>query len=112
MARRKNVSSLPTPNVDKPKLKQNINFFDRVDKLKAYKEKHGHLHVDCKEDPSLYGFCNNMRQARRDMMSGKGRRGYKLDDGRIAALDAIGFNWEVKSCSTPAYDMHQSRHRI
>ena len=73
--------------------------------MKAYKEKHGHLHVDCKEDPSLYGFCNNMRQARRDMMSGKGRRGYKLDDGRIAALDAIGFNWGVKSLSTTAYNV-------
>jgi RNA binding exosome subunit len=84
-------------NVDKPKFKQNTNFFDRVDELKAYKEKHGHLNVSHKEDKGLYHFCYNMRQAR------KGKMGcFRLDDGRVAALDAIGFMWEVEA-STAAF---------
>jgi hypothetical protein len=84
-------------NVDNPKLKQNINFFDRVDELKAYKEKHGHLNVSHKEEKGLYHFCINVRQAR------KGKKGcFRLDDGRIATLDAIGFKWEVEA-STAAF---------
>ena len=86
----KNESLMPfKPNVDKPNLKRNIDFFDRVDKLRAYKEKHGHLNVREKEDQSLHGFCNNVRRAR------KGKASYRLDEGRIAALDAIGFNWNT-----------------
>jgi hypothetical protein len=50
------------------------SFFARVDELKAFKVKHGHLKVRQKEDQSLYGFCCNMRQARRDVMLGKGKR--------------------------------------
>ena len=64
------------------------SFFARVDKLKAYKEKHGHFNVRPKDDKSLYNFCGHVRQAR----IGKGT--YRLDDDRIAALDAIGFEWE------------------
>jgi hypothetical protein len=87
------------PNVDNLKLKQNINFFDRFDELKAYKEKHGHLHVGYKENPSLYYFGMNVRQAR------KGKKGcLRLDDGRIAALDAIGFKWEVDASTTAFRD--------
>jgi hypothetical protein len=48
--------------------------------------------VGHKEDPSLYYFCINVRQAR------KGKKGcFRLDDGQIAALDAIGFKWEVEA---------------
>jgi hypothetical protein len=89
------------PNVDNPKLKRNINFFDRVDELKAYKEKHGHLHVSHKEDKGLYSFCCNTRHARRNMISGHGTA-YKLTDDRIAALDTIGFNWNPGTSSTAA----------
>jgi hypothetical protein len=84
------------PKVDKAKKK---DFFIRVDELKAYKEKHGHLKVREKDDSSLYNFCYNMRQARRDMISGKGTR-RKLTEDRIAALDAIGFDWEVGASSS------------
>ena len=68
-----------------------------MEELRAYKEKHGHLNVRSKDDKSLYDFCNNLRQAR------KGKGPYKLDETRIAALDAIGFNWdplELKMSST------------
>ena len=71
------------------KSKQEKNFFSRVDELKAYKDEHGHLNVRQKENQSLYGFCFNVRQSR----IGKGKR--TLDDNRIAALDAIGFKWEM-----------------
>jgi hypothetical protein len=77
--------------------KPNTDFFRRVDKLRAYKEKHGHLNVRKKEDKSLYYFCYNFRRAR------KGKGPYRLDETRIAALDAIGFNWdplELKMSST------------
>ena len=63
------------------------NFFAQLDKLRAYKEKHGHLNVSQKEDRSLYNFCSTLRKAR------KGKGTYRLDEIRIAALDAIGFNW-------------------
>ena len=65
--------------------------------MKAYKEKHGHLNVRSKGNQSLYGFCSNVRRAR------KGKGPYRLDETRIAALDAIGFNWdplELKMSST------------
>jgi hypothetical protein len=61
------------------------NFF--AQKLRAYKEKHGHLNLSHKDDSSLYNYCNNLRQAR------KGKGSHRLDETRIAALDAIGFNW-------------------
>jgi len=63
------------------------SFFTRVDELRAYKEEHGHLNVHRKDDEGLYDFCNTLRQAR----LGKGN--YRLDDGQIAALDAIGFDY-------------------
>jgi hypothetical protein len=75
-----------------------VSFFSRVDKLEAYKEKHGHLNVRSIEDLSLYNFCWDVRTARRDITSGKGshrKLSYKLTDDRIAALDAIGFDWQL-----------------
>jgi hypothetical protein len=87
--------------VHKVKKKSITDFFRRVDKLRAYKEKHGHLDVGYKDDPNLYGFCNNVRLSRRAIISGKGAP-YKLTDDRIAALDAIGFNWNPGTSSTAA----------
>ena len=66
-----------------------IAALDAVDELKAYKEKNGHLKVMEKQDASLHYFCTNVRRAR------KGKASYRLDEGRIAALDAIGFNWNT-----------------
>jgi hypothetical protein len=78
---------------------RDYSFFARVHELKAYKEKRGHLNLREYEDPSLYGFCNNMRQARRAIISGKANR-IKLTEDRISALDAIGFDWMLKASST------------
>jgi len=78
---------------------RDYSFVARVHELKTYKEKHGHLNLREYEDPSLYGFCNNTRQARRAIISGKANR-IKLTDDQIAALDAIGFDWMLKASST------------
>jgi len=83
----------------KPKVDKKRDFFDRVDELKAYKDEHGHLNVRQKENQSLYNFCKNLRGTRRAIILGKGTL-RKLTDVRIAALDAIGFDWEVGASST------------
>jgi RNA binding exosome subunit len=77
-------------------------FFARVDKLKAYKEEHGHLNVLKKDDKSLYDFCHHLRQSRRALLTGKGKINNRLDETRIAALDAIGFDWELGDGATAA----------
>jgi hypothetical protein len=90
-----NVNEDECRKPSKPKVNKSIgghkDFFNRVEELKAYKEKHGHLNVRPKENQSLYDFCSNMRRA------WKGKGTHRLDETRIAALDAIGFKWEVKS---------------
>jgi hypothetical protein len=68
-------------------------FFARVDELRAYKAKHGHLNVRCEEDQSLYDLCKNLRESRRAIITGKGKGTYRLDETRIVALDTIDFNW-------------------
>jgi hypothetical protein len=91
------------PKVDKVRQKQK-DFFDHVDELKTYKEKHGHLKVRYEKDASLYNFCANVRRSqrasRRAIITGKGKIYNRLDDGRIAALDAIGFEWEMRAGAT------------
>jgi hypothetical protein len=88
-------------------------FFSRVDRLRTYKEKHGHLNVSGKEDRSLYDFSRNLRQSRKAIINGKGKIHYTLGEDRVAALDAIGFDWieSAGASSTMASkdDMHHSR---
>jgi len=64
------------------------SFEERVEELKAFKEKHGHVRVTVKHDKSLARFCINTRAARR----GKGSRKVPAQD-RIKALDEMGFEW-------------------
>jgi len=74
-------------------------FEDRIDQLKAYKEKHGHLNVTQNEDKKLAAFCHHIRFSRRNPE----KRGTKLTDDRIASLDALGFQWDLSDV--------QSHHR-
>jgi len=53
-----------------------VTFEERVEQLKTFKEKHGHVRVTTLLDPSLRGFCSNMRACQR---------------GYITALDEVGF---------------------
>ena len=67
-------------------------FEQRMDDLKTYKEKHGHVKVKKTDDKSLYVFCRQMRYAR----SNPEKSNMVLTEGRIASLDALGFDWAVK----------------
>jgi len=66
------------------------SFEERIEELKAFKAKHGHVHVTVKHDKSLALFCTNMRNARR----GTRRRGPVITEDRIKALDELGFAWD------------------
>ena len=65
------------------------SFEDRFEALKAFKAKHGHVNVQYKHDSSLYRYCSKLRNARK----APGKMG--LDEGRIASLDALGFDWKL-----------------
>ena len=52
------------PNIVKAKQNTNTGVFGRVDELRAFKKKHGHLSISRKDDRSLYNFCYNIRQSR------------------------------------------------
>jgi len=67
------------------------SFDERIEELKAYKAKHGHVRVTLKQDKSLGKFCATMRTARR----GKGT-GRVINEDRIKALDELGFTWADK----------------
>jgi hypothetical protein len=71
-----------------------ISFIDRVEALRAYKDKHGHLSVSKEDEKSLFYWCSNIRSARRNPE----KHIIKLTADQIAALDAIGFDWRSESC--------------
>jgi len=73
----------------KPRARNQVPFERRIEQLKAYKEKHGHLNVTQNEDKKLAAFCHHIRFSRRNPE----KRGTKLTDDRIASLDALGFDW-------------------
>ena len=87
------IASLDALGFDWKVLKgKNASFEQRIDDLRAYKEKHGHVNVSQKEDSSLYNFCHHMRNARK--YPEKSHR--VLTEDRIASLDALGFDWSIK----------------
>ena len=65
------------------------SFEERMDDLRAYKEKHGHINVKKKEDKSLYQFCSRSKYARNNPE----KSSKLISDDRIASLDALGFDW-------------------
>ena len=68
------------------------SFEQRIEDLRAYKEKHGHVNVKQSDDKSLYDFCIQMRRAHNN----PGKSTVALTDDRIASLDALGFDWSVR----------------
>ena len=84
-----------TVNNDQQDKKNYTRFNGRFEDLKAYKEKYGHVNVSRKTDKSLYNWCSNIRSARRNPETCK----RKLTQKRIAALDAIGFDWRSEKSS-------------
>ena len=69
---------------------KNKSFEERIEELKVFKAKHGHVRPTAKHGKSLAMFCKDMRAARR----GKGTR--SITDNRIKALDELGFQWGDK----------------
>lgn len=65
----------------------------RIEQLKKFKAKNGHLRVTVKHDKNLSYFCSNIRAARRH--AGR-KRILKVTKERIKALDDLGFAWEPK----------------
>ncbi len=74
-------------------------FNDRMDDLRRYKEMNGHSNVTIPDDKSLAQFCANARYARKN--PGKGMQ---LTDERIAAFDAIDFDWTSQEYVTRTFD--------
>ena len=80
--------------------KSRKSFEQRIDDLRAYKEKHGHINVKKKEDKNLYEFCKKMRWARKHPEKST----MALTDDRIASSDALGFEWTVKKQADKSFE--------
>eukprot|EP00579_Thalassiosira_antarctica_P013761 CAMPEP_0201946188 /NCGR_PEP_ID=MMETSP0903-20130614/54292_1 /ASSEMBLY_ACC=CAM_ASM_000552 /TAXON_ID=420261 /ORGANISM="Thalassiosira antarctica, Strain CCMP982" /LENGTH=416 /DNA_ID=CAMNT_0048489283 /DNA_START=33 /DNA_END=1283 /DNA_ORIENTATION=- len=78
--------------------RRNRNFSERIEELKAFYNKHGHLKPSKKDNKDLHVFCCRVRYARR----APGKAMLNLSTERINALDAIHFDWEQNSTSTAA----------
>ena len=87
-----------TANNDQQNKKNYTRFNDRVAALREYKEKTGHLIVSRKIDKSLFNWCMHIRSSRNKPGEGK----LKLTADRIAALDAIGFDWRSETTALSA----------
>jgi ATPase subunit of ABC transporter with duplicated ATPase domains len=84
-----------------PKARGKVKSFnDRMEDLKRFKETHGHANVTIREDIPLGQFCAKARHAHNN----PGKEGVKLTDERIAAFDAIGFIWTLKTHVTRSFD--------
>ena len=69
------------------------SFAQRIEELRVYKEKNGHVNVKGNEDKSLYSFCSHVRRARNN----PGKTNTLINNDRIASLDALGFDWSINS---------------
>ncbi len=91
-------------SVQAQRKRQRRKLCDRVEELRLYKMKHGHLRVSSKEDPRLFKFCTKIRCTRRN----PGKEMRKLSGEQIESLDAIGFDWRRKSHRMSDNDSTQS----
>ena len=69
-----------------------MSFEQRLDDLRAYKEKHGHVNVKEKEDKSLYSFCKHMNMSMRHARKNPGKSAMALTNDQITSLEALGFD--------------------
>ena len=87
----------------------NDKFEMKVEELKKFKLIHGHMNVPKYEEyASLHGWIGNVRAARRYAMKGE-KKGMKLDEYRIQALDKIGFKWGAGIKAIQNYDSFEAR---
>jgi hypothetical protein len=73
------------------------SFDERCDDLIWFKEEFGHCNVLKRyhRDPSLGGWCNDIRKAYKRIQEGQTTR-RNLSSERIARLEEIGFKWKIK----------------
>jgi len=83
--------------IDQPQ-RQRVQFEERIEQLKAFKEKNGHLRVTASLDKSLASFCTNVRSSRNNP---GGKSTIVVTDERIKALDDIGFAWTQSALTSP-----------
>ena len=74
-----------------------VRFIDRVEELREYKEKNGHISVRERDDKSLYKWCTDIRSARKNPESCTESCKRKVTADQIAELDAIGFDWSSET---------------
>lgn len=73
-----------------PAVKRNPYFWERVDELKKFKEKHGNLDVKKSKNKKLYDFCCNQKMRYVCWPRGYGRN-RPMSEEEKDALDAVGF---------------------
>jgi len=70
-----------------------------MEDLKRFKETHGHANVTSRKDIPLGQFCTKARHAHKNPS-----KGVKLTNKRIAAFDAMDFNWTLQEYVTRLFD--------
>ena len=68
--------------------KRRYTFKQRIQHLKAYKQKHGHVNVKNIEDKSLYQFIASSKHTLQHP-----EKKSKMSAENIASLSALGFPW-------------------
>jgi len=74
-----------------------LSFEQKVEELKAFKDKYGHFDIERNKDGQnlLYDFCISIRSSYR--YPNKDYHRVQLTEHRIALLDSIGFDWKKES---------------
>lgn len=69
-------------------------FTDRLNELKQYKQKEGHMEVRASENKPLYDWIHRQRLLFRNHMQGNMKNKTKMSNERIKQLEDIGFDWK------------------
>jgi len=75
---------------EQPAVKRNAYFWEKVEELKRFKEKHGHIEVKKSKNKKLYDFCCNQKMRYNCYPRGYGRNRPMTQEEKDV-LDSIGF---------------------
>ncbi|KAL9181856.1 hypothetical protein ACHAXT_012199 [Thalassiosira profunda] len=67
-------------------------FSERLAALQSFKLEHGHMNPQQEDDKSLADFCSSVRQS----VKNPGKNGMVMNEQRVAALNAVGFDWRLE----------------
>ncbi len=82
--------------------RQTPTFESRVQELKMYIQKHGHMKLTKEENESLHSWTARVRQSYRDMQKSRARLPINLTPDRMKLLHNIGFDF----FATPTFESH------